>query len=718
MADPIPVDENGNPITAAPAASSRAPIPVDENGQPLTDQPPSIMARIGSALDASTPYSDLGTRAGIRVLTAPYDLLANIVQGFGAPTAANIGMAEASQGTPSVVNEPAATQPHPVWSPSEAVINALGVQMDPNASEGIKTADAILPWLIPTGNQLSRVNEAAGPFNKVMTGARSEAGNLADWFLSDEGQRYARDHGWGPVAETIAGIAGGSARHVVARTGGATLPTVAGTDTGGDVYDVNRNIGVTPPSGAVLDPNKSAGKISSGLSAFPFSGTGEAPAVKAQTDAIANIADKGLQQLSPDVTPVKQAGPDTLNDFSTDLGNQGRAQIEQNEAALKARSDALESQIGLDRRVDATPVLNAAVDVATDPNAGANVRSAALDAYNRINSNVSPTDGTIAFNALKTERSTFGGIVDNMFQSSTGARGGKDTVAKAISPIDDAMSGAMQDAANQAGPSIGPQWGQLEDDWSAHSAMKRSLADTAGVLGDVNRPGQKWDTYVPADKVQSQLNSAVKGGNMPKIDDISQGLGPDLARQAVAETIAAKGHPAGARSNEQFRPDIWGQQAGRDVNQNVMDWIGDQAGPDAQANLEASIAAGKTTGAPSERGGLKRTLGSTAAGGAALYGAGALGGPLGLAALPAWPLIASALNDPSFIRSVAGRGVTADNVAGLMSQYATHAGLGANPDRLDPAAVVRTGAGQVLNAATQVAKQAPGVVSSLMKYIP
>ena len=40
----------------------------------------------------------------------------------------------------------------------------------------------------------------------------------------------------------------------------------------------------------------------------------------------------------------------------------------------------------------------------------------------------------------------------------------------------------------------------------------------------------------------------------------------------------------------------------------------------------------------------------------------------------------SALHDPSFIRAVAGRQFTEDNIAGLLTQYATHAGLGAQPE--------------------------------------
>ena len=376
--------------------------------------------------------AQVGALSGIRVLSAIPDLLANVVQGFGSSNAANIGMDEASSSDPSLVKEAPATQPHPVWTPSEEIIKDIGaahgtpLELGPDAPQWAKTTESVLPWLIPTGNQLTRVNEAAGPFNKIMTAGRSELGNAADWFISNDMQKWAADNGYSPAVQTLLGIVGGSARHVVSAVGGKAMPIVAGRpgDESGQNYDVNRNIGVTAPLKSVADPDSSFGKLSSGFSAFPFSSTGEKGALDAQEQAIRGTANDALQQFAPGSTPVEEAGPESLNDFSTDIANQSRSKILANEQDLKSRSDNIEAAIDPNRRVSAQPVLDAALSVATDPNAGDQVRRAAEAAYHRIASNVDPVTGTIAFNALKTERSShsFGAIIDNMFQPSSGAR--------------------------------------------------------------------------------------------------------------------------------------------------------------------------------------------------------------------------------------------------------------------------------------------------------
>jgi hypothetical protein len=666
--------------------------------------------------------AQVGALSGIRVLSAIPDLLANVVQGFGSPSAANIGMTEASSSDPSLVKEAPATQPHSVWTPSEEIIKDIGklhgapLELGDDAPQWAKTAEAVTPWLIPTGNQITRLKEAPGVFNKLMTAGRSELGNAADWFISDDMQKWARDNGYSPAVQTLLGIVGASARHATSAAGGKAMPIVAGRpgDESGQNYDVNRAISPNaPPLKSVVDPDSSFGKLSSGFSAFPFSSTGEKGALDAQEKAITDTANSALQQFAPGSTPVQEAGPESLNDFATDLANQSRSKILANEQELKTRSDNIEAAIDPNRRVSAQPVLDAALSVATDPNAGDQVRRAAEAAYHRIASNVDPVTGSIAFNALKTERSTFGAIVDNMFQPSSGARSAKDTVARSISPIEDAMSAQMQQAANDAGQ--GPAWKKLDADWSAHSQVKRNLADTAGVLDDANAP-QPWEKYATSDDITSNLNSAVKGGDMPTLTKLSS-LTPETPNQAIAETIAAKGQPAHPKSMEHFRPDVFAQQASSGVNQNVLDHIEQQA-PGAGAKLQAAVDAAKTTAEPMERGGLRRTLASVAAGGAAaLGGYGALGAG-GVAALPFTALLTSALHDPSFIRAVAGRQFTPDNIAGLLTQYAQHAGLGARPDYVDPVAALQSGVGQAANAVSSLKGPVSDLANTLLKYTP
>ena len=719
MATAIPIDENGNPIVAPANAPAGAPIPVDENGNPIDfrDTPTGQNIAAGAAL---------GARSGIRAVTAIPDLVAATVQSGQNIAWSPLDLIASETGQQPTEEEEKATTPAPSnrgpWLPSDEIIQDIGklrgapLELSPDASPAMQTADQILPWLIPTGNQVTRFNEAPGVFNKLMTAGRSELGNAADWFVSSDMQKWARDNGYSPAVQTLLGIVGGSLRHGVSAAGGKTMPLVAGRpgDESGQNYDANRAISpYAPPLKSVVDPDSSFGKLSSGFSAFPYSSTGEKGALDAQEEAIKGTANDALQQFAPGSTPVEQAGPESLNDFATDLANQSRSKILANEQELKTRSDAIEAAIDPNRRVSAQPVLDAALNVATDPNAGDQVRRAAEAAYHRIASNVDPATGSIAFNALKTERSTFGAIVDNMFQPSSGARSAKDTVARSISPIEDAMSASMQQAANDAGQ--GPAWKQLDADWSAHSQVKRNLADTAGVLDDANAP-QPWEKYATSDDITSNLNSAVKGGDMPTLTKLGS-LDPSTPNQAIAETIAAKGQPAHPKSMEHFRPDVFAQGASSGVNQNVMDHIEQQA-PGAGAKLQAAIDAAKTTGEPMERGGLRRTLASIAAGGAAALGAGGALGTAGVAALPFTALLTSALHDPSFIRAVAGRQFTPDNIAGLLTQYAQHAGLGARPDYVDPVAALQSGVGQAANAVSRLGAPVSNLANTLLKYTP
>ena len=665
--------------------------------------------------------AQVGALSGIRVLSAIPDLLANVVQGFGSSDASNIGMNEASASDPSLVDEKPATQPHPVWTPSEEIIKDIGaahgspLELGDDAPQWAKTAETYLPWLIPTGNQITRVKEAAGPFNKVMTAGRSELGNAADWFISNDMQKWAADNGYSPAVQTLLGIVGGSARHVASAVGGKTMPLVAGRegDESGENYDLNKKVGVTAPLKSVVDPDSSFGKLSSGFSAFPYSSTGEKGALDAQQAAISGRANDALQQFAPGSTPVEKAGPESLNDYATDIANQSRTKILDNERELKGRSDNIEAAIDPSRRVSAQPVLDAALSIATDPDAGSSVRDAATDAYHRLASNVDPVNGTIAFNALKTERSTFGAIVDKMFQTSSGARNAKDTVAKKISPIEDALSASMQQAANDAGQ--GPAWNQLDQDWKAHSLVKRNLADTAGVLDDVNAP-QPWEKYATSDDITGNLRGAVAGGDMPTLTKLGS-LTPETPNRAMAETIAAKGEPAHPKSMEHFRPDVFAQGASSGVNQNVIDHM-EQEAPGSGQKLQEAIDAAKTTAEPMERGGFKRMLASVVAGGAAALGTGGLLGAGGVAALPFTTLLTSALHDPSFIRAVAGRQFTKDNIAGLLTQYATHAGLGSQQNYADPVGAVQSGIGQFANAASNVGAPISALANTLLKYTP
>ena len=96
--------------------------------------------------------------------------------------------------------------------PSQVAINALGLQAPPDQSKASQTAESVLPWLIPNANTVGRISEAPGAVTKLLTAGRSVMGGLTDWAASDAAQEYAQEHGWGPLAQTLAGMAGTQAR--------------------------------------------------------------------------------------------------------------------------------------------------------------------------------------------------------------------------------------------------------------------------------------------------------------------------------------------------------------------------------------------------------------------------------------------------------------------------------------------------------------------------
>ena len=89
-----------------------------------------------------------------------------------------------------------------------------------------------------------------------------------------------------------------------------------------------------------------------------------------------------------------------------------------------------------------------------------------------------------------------------------------------------------------------------------------------------------------------------------------------------------------------------------------------------------------------------------------------------MAALPFTTLFTSALHDPSFIRAVAGRQFTPDNIAGLLTQYATHAGLGSQANYADPVGAVQSGIGQAANAVSSASAPISALANTLLKYTP
>ena len=166
-----------------------------------------------------------------------------------------------------------------------------------------------------------------------MTAGRSELGNSADWFISNDMQKWAADNGYSPAVQTLLGIIGGSARHAASAVGGKAMPIVAGRpgDESGQNYDANRNIGVTAPLKSVANPDSSFGKLSSGFSAFPFSSTGEEGRARRAGGGDPRHGQRRPAAVCAGSTPVDEASPESLNDYATDIANQSRSKILANE---------------------------------------------------------------------------------------------------------------------------------------------------------------------------------------------------------------------------------------------------------------------------------------------------------------------------------------------------------------------------------------------------
>ena len=282
----VQVDENGNPIAAAPAApaapgaaapapavatpapaaSTGGSTPVDENGNPIPHDffeqyiRPNLPGFLTSNIPVTDPQGNLqpvashnsvdearnfAIRAGLRAAPITAWPNAAIVGGQVAGDWANrkLGLTPAD-----------APQQQP-FNPIEAFIDKAGIGQDPNASFGAKTADSIAPWLVPSPQTAARVAEAApNLISKVSALGGSTVAGAADWALSNATQDWLKNHGYGPMAQMLGAIAAPLTRGAAFRVAGQTAHAAGGADEGGDMFDLYRSEGQTPPASEVVSP--------------------------------------------------------------------------------------------------------------------------------------------------------------------------------------------------------------------------------------------------------------------------------------------------------------------------------------------------------------------------------------------------------------------------------------------------------------------------------
>ena len=738
-ATPIPVDENGNPIapapiapatpiapvapavsTAAAAPAPAAPIPVDEQGNPITSngQPGEswfthwMNQNMPSFLQPANVHeaSDLAARSYLRA----NPLLA-------APNAAFVG---GQLGGDLLARKTGFKSPDEAYTPInplESLIGGTGEEMAPDAGPGMRIADQILPWLRMSPSQGTRAAEAPGAFNTVMTAARSEAGNLTDWFLSDEAQQWAKDHGMGQLAQMLAGMAGGSVRTPATRV---TTPfvrkVIPGKSRASETVDETKSLDPDPQTGVstvpdfrdVADPTSSVARFISGEGAIPFSGTGEASATNAQTAAIGRTADNALQQLSPGTTSVFDAGPSSMRSMGSKLKDQAQSEVLDNERFLMGRSDALDNTIGTDTRVDATPLRDAAMQIATGNHAQI-IKDQAQKFVDNLDRNIG-SDGKIAYGVLKGERSAFGQYLASQATPATGDVTVKNTLASALDPIRDAITERMSSAAHDVSPEVGAAWDQNDQAWKLQAIRKQNLQ---ALSGDLNPDRTGFATSPGGKQVANTIDKAVAGekpGTGP-IANIEAGFPDDTqARSAVAETIASRARPKGSDSTQTFRPATFGEGVDARVDPDILKFVEQKAGPEARQKLETAASVGSSTSEPRQQGGLRSAIGSIV--GAAPYaGAGAAAfGPAGLALSPLVALLTSVSRDPDLIRTVANRNVP---FSSLVPQIIQHAAVGAEPDNIPAVQTLQYGVGQAANALRSGANTAVNTVPSILKFL-
>jgi len=735
MATAIPIDENGNPTTAAPAPEAPTPptsivapnsanapmraIPVDETGQPIA---------------ASHDYQNTNLDAATHLLERGF-LRSNPF--LAIPNQVFVGGQLGGDWLARKTGYKSSDEPYTPINPLESLIHGLGADIDPDAGPTMQVADAVAPWLRLSPSQGGRVGEAGGAWNKIMTAGRSEVGNLTDWALSDEAQQWAKDYGMGPLAQMLAGFAGGTVRTPVTR---AMTPfvrkVIPGKEGAGKKVEMSENLdpaptpqpagwtGVETPPGSgydstplptfrdVADPTSSVARFISGAGFIPFSGTGEAGATKAQTAAITRTANSALQQLDPGTTPVEQAGPQSANLEGASLRNRAQQEVLDNENQLMARSDAIDNAIGVGAKTEAAPLRAAATAIINGDNASI-IKNQAQKFLDNIDRQTD-ANGNISYGVLKGERSAFNQYLSSQETPAAGEPTIKNTLVRALDPLKDALTERMSATAHAVSPELGAAFDQNDNSWKVQSARKENLESLTGDLnptrsGFVGSPGGK--------QVAKDISKTVagEGKKAETLTNLETGFNDDQpVRSAVAETIATRGRPQDAKDTQEFRPSTFGEGVQSRVDPEILNWIEQKAGPEARRKLETAAEAGAGTSAPREQSGLSTAIGKIV--GAAPYvgASGAAFGPAGLALTPLAALLTSISHDPDLIRTVANKNVP---FANFIPQLLTHGALGSEPNAIAPAEAFKYGVGQASNAIRSGVGTAVSTVPEILKFL-
>jgi hypothetical protein len=534
--------------------------------------------------------------------------------------------------------------------PSQALINDLGIQMDPDAGVVMRGADFALPALT-TGwrGKMARVAEAPGAIPKLAEIAGHVGGSLADLGLQTAGGAAGNYIG-GPQGAFIGSLLGGSVRPGgqaglgwLGRRGlrqSAEPPEPSGAPglpSSEQVFDAMMNPegpNTFPAFGQVT--NETGKRLEKGVGSFPIDfGVG----------AARDAAEQGIQRSINTGTGIvgdRPAGAGPVSETRTaqniiDLSREANAS---QQSALSAREQAIEDAIMATEAGQKTPVSPLVDLISGIANKGPGpiarvVDPRARDLYETLRpGEQDPTDVTSPWDALKILREDIG-------------KRTRTTDPVTGPPYDRLYGGysdAMQTGAENAGQ--GPEFNQANIDYSTFKKVNQPWLEKQG--GGLERGDPAVNPTTIAGRVES-----IAGENPNYMNEIEQQLGPGAARSTVADVLSRLGQRSG-----KFAPDKFAQEYGG-LTPEVNAFVNRHA-PGATPYLNNAATGARAFDIAPERPGMSKSMGW-------------------LASLVQQSLehpalrfgLSPALETPSVIRSVAGR----QDIPAILAQYFARQGL-------------------------------------------
>jgi hypothetical protein len=639
MATLIPVDHD--PFAPASPGGSGASTSVTNGAQP-TFTPVDHDPFVTPETRATNPWvrkGDIAARGAIRYLGGIPNTAAALVQSGPGILQANADQVAAetggNYGAGDVVGGPE-TVPK-MWMPSEAVIDALGWHAPSDQTPGERAAEFAVPFLIPSPNTLSRVQEASGVFNKGAELLGGVTGGGIDAGLSYLGGQAGENWIGGPRGAFIGSLFGGGVRPTLQRGFGWGASRTEAAPDAPEIFDAMTNPAgpnAMPTFGQVSGP--SGKQFEKAVEAVPILRSGVRAARGAAEQGITNAVATGIGEVgdrAPTTSPVSEA---TTASRIIDLS---RATNTAKQEELSAQQQALEDAIGANRPTDVSPLVDTISSLANASPAPIQrtLQPRVNDLYGSINPNP-PEEGplTAPYEHLKILRGDLG----------QRTKSADPVPGRFLDQTYGAYTDAMRGAAEEAGQ--GSQFDQANLDYSTFKKVNQPWLERQG-------GGLEQGATQPSPTTISSRATAITGASPNYLDQIKTQLGLDPARSTLADVLSRLGDVKG-----QFTPSRWGSDY-EAVNPVVKQFIAEHA-PTVTPYLENAATGGRAFDIRPERPGMSNALGF-------------LGG-LGefLSKYPRLAVgVAGGLETPSVVRAVAGR----PDIPALLAQYAQRQGSAA-----------------------------------------